>query len=59
MQLLSDTGRIRVRYRIAMALCAIATLATLLTLSLPRRQLAADLEQASLERLEQATQSAS
>ena len=57
MSIFHDGGRIRVRDRIVFSLCAIATLATLLTLALPRHQLASDLSQASLERLERATQS--
>lgn len=55
MNFFPDAGRIRLRYRIAFGLCAIATLATLLTLVLPRHRLASDLEQASHERLDQAT----
>lgn len=58
MGILPDAGRIRVRYRIAFALCAIATLATLLTLVLPRHRLAMDLEQAGQLRLDRATQAA-
>lgn len=53
-----DGRQIRLRHRIALGLCAIATLATLLTLFLPRHRLAADLEAASHERLDQATAAA-
>jgi diguanylate cyclase (GGDEF)-like protein/PAS domain S-box-containing protein len=46
---------LRVRYRIALSLGAIATLATLLTLVVPHYRLAGDLEQAGIERLERST----
>ena len=49
-------GSLRVRGRIALSLCLIATLATLLTLVVPHYRLAVDLEEANLERLGRATQ---
>jgi diguanylate cyclase (GGDEF)-like protein len=48
--------RLRVHHRIVFSLCAIATLATILTLVVPRYRLAMDLEEAGQERLDRATQ---
>jgi len=51
----SRRPRLRVRGRIALSLCLIATLATFLTLVGPHYRLALDLENVSFERLERAT----